>query len=123
VPEVTELEDCFEKLFHSGKEADHFNFDSYDWGCLQYMLKLWFFLNKRRTEGIDSTSSFFSFVHSWLTANEELDDDIFLQMICTLDGDKTPGKSTLNDDIKRYKEEELRKAYRTIIQWMRLPGL
>src|SRR3989337_2949778 len=36
------------------------------------MLELWFFLNKRRTEGIDSTSSFFSFVLSWLTAKEEL---------------------------------------------------
>jgi len=37
--------------------------------------------------------------------------------------DKTPGKNTLNNDIKRYKEEELRKAYQTIIQWMRLLGL
>ena len=310
--EETEFKDCFEKLFHSKKETTHFNFDSYDWGCLQYMLELWFFLNKRRTEGIDSTSSFFSFVLSWLTAkeelrkydgkdytaasmltfllftkltrkniedaleflssnkmwmnrlgfetvpskgavtkfkdrmaddfnlffselinhitelidfhdlqrfhvtlftkcyfgnrryprgskemeqlkfthgdkkihhaatkwagfnlmlyviyglgfvnilgdmkvekrsnciytplqislsiivkiilgfknayslDEELEDDIFLQMICTLDGDKTPGKNTLNNDIKRYKEEELRKAYQTIIQWMRLLGL
>jgi Transposase DDE domain len=310
--EETEFKNCFEKLFHSKKEATHFNFDSYDWGCLQYMLELWFFLNKRRTEGINSTSSFFSFILSWLTAkeelrkydgkdftvasmltfllftkltrrniedaleflssnkmwmnrlgfetvpskgavtkfkdrmaddfnlffselinhitelidfhdlqrfhvtlftkcyfgnrryprgskemeqlkftqvdkkihhaatkwagfnlmlyviyglgfvnilgdmkvekrsnciytplqislsiivkiilgfknayslDEELEDDIFLQMICTLDGDKTPGKNTLNNDIKRYKEEELRKAYQTIIQWMRLLGL
>lgn len=312
MPEDTEFKECFEKLFHSKKEAAHFNFDSYDWGCLQYLLELWFFLNKRHTEEIDSTSRFFTFVHLWLTAkeelrkydgkdytaasiltfllftklakknteesleflssnkmwmnrlgfktvpskgsvtkfrdrmgddfnlffgelinhitelidfqdlqrfhvtlftkcyfgnrryprgskemerlkftesakkihhaatkwagfnlmlyviyglgfvniledmkvekrsnciytplqislsiivkiilgfknayslDEELDDDIFLQMICTLDGDRTPGKSTLNDDIKRYKEEELRKAYRTIIQWMRLLGL
>jgi len=312
VPEETEFKNCFEKLFHSKKEAANFEFDSYDWGCLQYMLELWFFLNKRRTKGIDSTSSFFNYVHSWLstreelrkydgkdytaasiltfllftkltkknteesleflssnkmwmnrlgfktvpskgtvtkfrdgmgtdfnlffgefihhitelidfqdlqrfhvtlftkcyfgnrryprgskemerlkftygdkkihhaatkwagfnlmlyviyglgfvniledmkvdkrsnctytplqislsiivkiilgfknayTLDEELDDDIFLQMICTLDGDKTPGKTTLNDDIKRYKEEELRKAYRTIIQWMGLLGL
>ncbi len=310
--EETEFKDCFEKLFHSKKGAAHFNFDFYDWGCLQYMLELWFFLNKRRTEEIDSTSSFFTFIHSWLASreelrkydgkdyaaasmftfllftklsrknieealeflssnkmwmnilgfetvpskgavtkfkdrmgddfniffgdlinhitelidfhdlqrfhvtiftkcyfgnrryprgskqmeqlkftksdkkihhaatkwagfnlmlyviyglgfvniledmkvekrsnciytplqislsiivkiilgfkntyslDEELEDDIFLQMICTLDGDKTPGKSTLNNDIKRYKEEELRKAYRTIIQWMRLLGL
>lgn len=55
--------------------------------------------------------------------DEELDDDIFLQMMCTLDGNITPGKTTFNDDIKRYKEEELRKAYRTIIHWMRLLGL
>jgi hypothetical protein len=312
VHEETEFKDCFEKLFHSKKETAQFNFDSYDWGCLQYMLELWFFLNKRRIEGIDSTSSFFNYVLIWLTSrkelrkydgkdytaasiltfllftklarknveealeffssnkmwmnrmgletvpskgavtkfrdrmgddfnlffgelinhitdlidfhdlqrfhvtlftkcyfgnrryprgskemerlkfaerdkkihhaatkwaglnlmlyviyglgfvniledmkvekrsnciytplqislsiivkiilgfknayslDEELDDDIFLQMICTLDGDKTPGKTTLNDDIKRYREEDLRKAYRTIIQWMRLLGL
>jgi hypothetical protein len=72
VPEYTEFKDCFEKLFHSKKEATHFNFDSYDWGCLQYLLELWFFLNKRRTERINSTSSFFTFVLSWLTAKEEL---------------------------------------------------
>jgi hypothetical protein len=51
--------------------------------------------------------------------DEELEDDVFLQMICTLDGDRTPSKSTLDDDIRRYKAEELQKAYRTIIQWMR----
>jgi len=55
--------------------------------------------------------------------DEELEDDVFLQMICTLDGDRTPSKSTLDEDIRRYKEEELRKAYRTIIQWMRILGL
>ena len=54
--------------------------------------------------------------------DEELEDDVFLQMICTLDGDRTPTKSTLDDDIRRYKEEELRKAYRAIIQWMRILG-
>jgi hypothetical protein len=26
VPEDTEFKECFEKLFHSKKEADHFNF-------------------------------------------------------------------------------------------------
>lgn len=55
--------------------------------------------------------------------DEELEDDVFLQMICTLDGDRTPSKSTLDDDIRRYKEEELRKTYRVIIQWMRTLGL
>ena len=54
--------------------------------------------------------------------DEELEDDVFLQMICTLDGDRTPSKSTLDEDIRRYKEEELRKAYRAIIQWMRILG-
>jgi len=54
--------------------------------------------------------------------DEELEDDVFLQMICTLDGDRTPSKSTLDDDIRRYKAEELQKAYRTIIQWMRVLG-
>lgn len=54
--------------------------------------------------------------------DEELEDDVFLQMICTLDGGRTPSKSTLDDDIRRYKEEELRKAYRAIIQWMRILG-
>jgi hypothetical protein len=54
--------------------------------------------------------------------DEELEDDIFLQMICTLDGDRTPSKSTLDEDIRRYKEEELRKAYRAIIQWMKILG-
>jgi hypothetical protein len=72
VTEDTEFKNCFEKLFHSKKEATNFEFDSYDWGCLQYMLELWFFLNKRRTEGIDSTSSFFNYVHSWLSTREEL---------------------------------------------------
>ncbi|RLG32634.1 hypothetical protein DRN97_06905 [Methanosarcinales archaeon] len=54
--------------------------------------------------------------------DEELEDDIFLQMICTLDGDRTPSKSTLDEDIRRYKEEELRKAYQAIIQWMKILG-
>ena len=54
--------------------------------------------------------------------DEELEDDVFLQMICTLDGDRTPSKSTLDEDIRRYREEELRKAYRTIIQWMIILG-
>jgi hypothetical protein len=54
--------------------------------------------------------------------DEELEDDIFLQMICTLDGDRTPSKSTLDEDIRRYKEEELRNAYRAIIQWMKILG-
>jgi len=54
--------------------------------------------------------------------DEELEDDLFLQMVCTLDGDRTPSKSTLEDDIKRYKEEELQKAYQTIIQWMGILG-
>ena len=54
--------------------------------------------------------------------DEELEDDVFLQMVCTLDGDRTPSKSTLDDDIRRYKAEELRNAYRAIIQWMRILG-
>jgi uncharacterized protein with GYD domain len=54
--------------------------------------------------------------------DEELEDDVFLQIICTLDGDRTPSKSTLDEDIRRYREEELRKAYRAIIQWMRILG-
>ncbi|MEA1998317.1 MAG: hypothetical protein U9N61_03195, partial [Euryarchaeota archaeon] len=54
--------------------------------------------------------------------DEELEDDLFLQMVCTLDGDRTPSKSTLEEDIGRYKEEELRKAYQTIIQWMGILG-
>lgn len=32
--------------------------------------------------------------------DEELEDDIFLQMICTFDGDRTPSKSTLDEDIR-----------------------
>ena len=55
--------------------------------------------------------------------DEELEDDVFLQMICTLDGDRTPSKSTLDEDIRRYKEEELRKAYRAIIQFRELAEL
>ena len=54
--------------------------------------------------------------------DEELEDDVFLQMICTLNGDITPSKSTLDADIRRYKEEELRKAYLAIIQWLRVLG-
>ena len=54
--------------------------------------------------------------------DEELEDDVFLQMICTLDGDRTPSKSTLDEDLRRYREEEIRKAHRTIIQWMRILG-
>jgi hypothetical protein len=54
--------------------------------------------------------------------DEELEDDVFLQMICTLDGDRTPSKSTLDEYIRRYREEEIRKARRTIIQWMILLG-
>jgi len=54
--------------------------------------------------------------------DEELEDDLFLQMVCTLDGDRTPSKSTLEEDIRRYKEEELQKAYQTIIQWMGILG-
>ncbi len=42
--------------------------------------------------------------------DEELEDDLFLQMVCMLDGDRTPSKSTLEEDIGRYKEEELQKA-------------
>jgi hypothetical protein len=48
--------------------------------------------------------------------NEELEDDVFLQMICTLDGDRTPSKSTLDEDLRRYREEEIQKAHRTIIR-------
>jgi len=72
VREDTEFKECFEKLFHSKKDLTHFEFDSYDWGCLQYILELWFFLNKRHTERIDSTSSFFIFVLSWLNSKEDL---------------------------------------------------
>jgi hypothetical protein len=54
--------------------------------------------------------------------DEELEDDVFLPMICTLDGDRTPSKSTLDEDLRRYKEEEIRKAHRTIIQWLRILG-
>lgn len=54
--------------------------------------------------------------------NEELEDDLFLQMVCTLDGDRIPSKSTLEDDIRRYREEELKKVYQTLIQWMRILG-
>jgi len=48
----------FEKLFGSNKESANFKFDSYDWGRLQYLLELYFFLNKRRTEGMESPATF-----------------------------------------------------------------
>ena len=54
--------------------------------------------------------------------DEELEDDVLLQLICTLDGDRTPSKSTLDADIQRYKEEELRKVYQAIIRWLRILG-
>ena len=54
--------------------------------------------------------------------DEELEDDVLLQLICTLDGDRTPSKSTLDADIQRYKEEELRKVHQAIIRWLRILG-
>jgi hypothetical protein len=256
----------FNELFNRRGQSDAFDYDSYDWGCLRYMLELWIFLNRLNKQGIRSIRGFFNTSLIWLSENEELrkydgqdytaasmlsfflfaklarlnieealeslssnkswmkligfekvptkgavtkfrkrmdtdfnrffgdfidkkirrtapkwagfslmlyvfyglgfvniledmkvekrsncvytplqislsyivkmilgfknaygldeelEDDVFLPMICTLDGDRTPSKSTLDEDLRRYKEEEIRKAHRTIIQWLRILG-
>ena len=34
------------ELFNKKGQSGAFDYDSYDWGCLRYMIELWIFLNR-----------------------------------------------------------------------------
>jgi len=70
--EKNEFHERFDALFRTKNELNNFDFDSYDWGCLQYMLELWIFLGRLRKCGIRSIGGFFDDVLIRLTAKEEL---------------------------------------------------
>ncbi|MEA1894869.1 MAG: hypothetical protein U9N36_06680 [Euryarchaeota archaeon] len=70
--EENEFHEQFDALFKTKNELNIFDFDSYDWGCLRYMLELRIFLSRLRKCGIRSIGGFFSDVLIWLTAKEEL---------------------------------------------------
>lgn len=69
-----EFHEQFDALFRTKNELNNFNFnfDSYDWGCLRYMLELRIFLDRLRKCGIRSIGGFFDDVLIWLTAKKEL---------------------------------------------------
>ncbi|MEA1895586.1 MAG: hypothetical protein U9N36_10395 [Euryarchaeota archaeon] len=70
--EENEFHEQFDALFKTKKELNDFDFDSYDWGCLRYILELRIFLGRLRKCGIRSIGGFFGDVLIWLTAKEEL---------------------------------------------------
>jgi hypothetical protein len=49
----------------------------------------------------------------------EVEDDPFLAMFCTIESDGTPSISTLSRDVQRYSVTELRESYKRIIQWLK----
>ncbi|MCW3132901.1 MAG: hypothetical protein N2V78_00990 [Methanophagales archaeon] len=60
------------RLFNRGGQSNAFDCDSYDWGCLRYMLELWIFLNRLSKQGIRTIRDFFNASLIWLSGNEEL---------------------------------------------------
>ena len=58
------VEDPFKEkvnnLFDRRGQLNVFDYDSYDWGCLRYMMELWIFLNRLSKQGIRSIRGFFN---------------------------------------------------------------
>jgi hypothetical protein len=58
------VEDSFKEkvndLFDRRGQLNAFNYDSYDWGCLRYMMELWIFLNRLSKQGIRLIRGFFN---------------------------------------------------------------
>ncbi len=46
------------KLLNIKGQSSAFDYDSYDWGCLRYMLELWIFLNRLSKQGIRTIRDF-----------------------------------------------------------------
>jgi len=70
------VEDPFKEkvndLFDRRGQSGAFDYDSYDWGCLRYLMELWIFLNRLSKQGIRSIRGFFNASLIWLSENEEL---------------------------------------------------
>jgi hypothetical protein len=60
------------KVFDIRGQSSVFNCDSYDYGCLRYMLELWIFLNLLCKQGIRGILDFFNTALILLSENEEL---------------------------------------------------
>ncbi|MCW3130902.1 MAG: hypothetical protein N2V75_12520 [Methanophagales archaeon] len=60
------------RLFNRGGQSNAFDYDSFNWGCLRYMLELWIFLNRLSKQGIRTIRDFFNTSLIWLSGNEEL---------------------------------------------------
>jgi hypothetical protein len=60
------------ELFNRTGQSGAFDYDSYDWGCLRYMIELWIFLNRLSKQNITSIRGFFNTSLIWLSENEEL---------------------------------------------------
>ena len=60
------------ELFDRRGQSSAFEYDTFDWGCLRYMLELWIFLNRLSKQGIRTIRDFFNASLIWLSGNEEL---------------------------------------------------
>jgi len=70
--EENEFKEKVNELFDTKSQLGSFDYDSYNWGCLRYMIELWIFLCRRRKQGLRTIPGFFSTVLLWLAAREEL---------------------------------------------------
>ncbi|MFZ2070402.1 MAG: hypothetical protein WAV32_02115 [Halobacteriota archaeon] len=48
---VNHIKEKARALSGAGGQSSVFDYDSYDWGCLRYLLELWIFLNRLRKSG------------------------------------------------------------------------
>ncbi|NQE06452.1 hypothetical protein C5S32_11335 [ANME-1 cluster archaeon GoMg1] len=67
-----EFKEGVNKLLNIKGQSSVFDYDSYDWGCLRYMLELWIFLNRLSKQGIRTIRVFFNTARLRLSENEEL---------------------------------------------------
>jgi len=67
-----QFKDKFTAIFDRRGQSGAFDYNSYDWGCLRYMMELWIFLNRLSKQGIRSIRGFFNTSRIWLRENEEL---------------------------------------------------
>lgn len=67
-----EFKEKVNALSDRGGESNSFDYDSYDWGCLRYLLELWIFLNRLRKQEIRGTRNFFNAARPWLSDTEKL---------------------------------------------------
>ncbi|MDI6886960.1 MAG: hypothetical protein QMD22_11620, partial [archaeon] len=70
--EGNEFKEKVNELFDTKSQLSAFDYDSYDWGCLRYLLEMLIFLNRRRKQGIRAIPDFFNTTLLWLSAKEEL---------------------------------------------------
>ena len=48
------------ELFDRRGQSSPFEYNTFDWGCLRYMLELWIFVNRLSKQGIRTIRDFFN---------------------------------------------------------------